>query len=233
MAPAFATLFGAGDERRLKLGYERSMRLVLIGSLPLTAAALALGPEAIRLVYGEQFAGAGPILVVMAALFPLVPLYSMSESLLVGVRRIWVPFLFGAVAAVINIGLDFALIPRWEAIGAALANTGGQIAAVFPVIIYATRLVGGVRLHLDSVLRAAVASAAAGVTAWALLSAVDGVVGFVIATLGGTAVFIVLAAALRIVPGEDARWLDGVVGERFGGIVGRACRAVARDPTAP
>lgn len=229
IAPAFATLFGAGDEQRLRSGYQRATRLLVIGSLPITAAGLALGPAAIRLVYGDAYERAGPVLLVMIALFPLIPLFEVSESLLVGLRRPWVPLAFGVVAAAIDIALAFVLVPRFDAVGAALANTGAQIALIVPVAAYTARLAGGLRLHMGSVLRTAAASAGGALTAWSLLQAVGGIVGFVVATTAGAVAFSILAAALCILPGEDARWLDAVAGERFGGAVGRTCRVLSRD----
>lgn len=232
IAPAFATLFGAREERRLRSGYQRAARLLLLASLPITAGTLALGPAAIRLVYGEEFSGAGPVLLVMIALFPLLPVYNVSESLLVGLRRPWVPFALGATAAMINVGLAFLLVPRFDAIGAALATTSAQITVIVPVTAYTVRLTGGLRLHVGCVLRTAAAAAAGGLLAWGTVEAIDGALGLIVATAGGAVIFSLAAAALRILPDEDARWIDSVAGDRFGGAIGRACRALSRDPLA-
>ena len=63
-APAFATLYGAGAFDRIRSGYSRSLRLLLLVTLPLTAVGLSLGPELIEEVYGRNYAGAdGPVLV--------------------------------------------------------------------------------------------------------------------------------------------------------------------------
>jgi O-antigen/teichoic acid export membrane protein len=228
IAPAFATLFGAGERRRMRSGYGRAMRLLLLGSLPLAAGALALGPELIRLLYGEQFSGAGTVLVVMLLLFPLLPLNSVSLSLLTGMGRAAVPFVIGSVAAVVNIGLAFALIPLWDAIGAALANAGAQFAAVVPSFVYASRLIGGVNLHPGSLVRTALAAGAAGLVAWAMLLGIGGIAGFAAGAALWLATFGAMAAALRILPADDAAWLEGVAGGRFGGAVGWACRRAAR-----
>ena len=45
--PAFATLYGAGALERMRTGYSRSLRLLLLVTLPLTAAGFTLGPELI------------------------------------------------------------------------------------------------------------------------------------------------------------------------------------------
>jgi Na+-driven multidrug efflux pump len=49
-----------------------------------------------------------------------------SQSALLGAERQGWLLQTGLVAAALSIGLDFALIPRWGAVGAAVANTTVQ-----------------------------------------------------------------------------------------------------------
>ena len=159
MAPAFATLFGAGESERIRTGFGRALRLMSLATLPLTAAALALGPRAIEVVYGSSYNGAGSALRLLSLGFPLVPLVSVSNALLLGIGRIRAPVVAGIGAAVVNIGLDFALIPHHAANGAAVANTVAQATMSTWLIVYGWRQVGGVRLEPGALLRTAVASA--------------------------------------------------------------------------
>ena len=85
-APAFATLFGAQDLRSGSApGYSRSLRLLLLLTLPLTAAGLALGPELIEEVYGRNYAGAGTPVRILLLAFPVVALSSLAN---VAARRL-------------------------------------------------------------------------------------------------------------------------------------------------
>jgi O-antigen/teichoic acid export membrane protein len=224
VAPAFATLLGAGEWVRIRTGYGRTLRLLTLGTLPLAAGAIALGPAAIELLYGKDYSGAGTVLLVMLALLPLLPLYSASSSLLTGLGRALAPMLLTAIAAAVNLGLDFLLIPRWDAIGAAAASTAAQVVVMGPIVVHAMRLAGGVRLHANKLLRAALASAAGGASAWAIWLALGGPAGLLLGFIAGATVFALLAAILRILPAEDAEWLEGAAGARLGGLVGRACR---------
>jgi O-antigen/teichoic acid export membrane protein len=231
-APAFATLFGAGESGRIRSGYGRAMRLVTLGTLPLAAGAFALGPAAIELLYGKDYARAGEAVRVMLALFPLVPLFSVSGSLLEGLGRAGMMLVMNTAAAAINIGLDFVLIPKGAAVGAAAASTIAQAVVIVPMVIYATRLVGGMRIHARELAKAVLASAASGVAAWATWTALEGVAGLLLAIAAAVVVFALLAAILRILPAEDAEWLEGAAGERLGGLVGRACRVLTSAPAA-
>jgi O-antigen/teichoic acid export membrane protein len=231
VTPAFATLMGADQWGRIRSGYGRTLRLLTLAMLPVVAAAIALGPATIKVLYGEDYSKAGPVLLVMLVVLPLLPPYNASTALLAGLGRAVAPVLLTVIAAVINIGLDFVLIPRWDAVGAAAASTAAQGLVIVPLAVYATRLVGGVRLELTSLLRATLACVVAGACAWAATAVLGGVAGVLVGLAAGVAIFALLAAALRILPAEDAEWLERHAGSRLGGAVGRGCRLVAQRPS--
>ncbi|HTA04993.1 MAG TPA: oligosaccharide flippase family protein, partial [Solirubrobacteraceae bacterium] len=62
LSPAFATLYGARRQARIRSGYWRAQRLLTVLSLPLLAGSLALGPALIRIAYGPAYGPAGPVL---------------------------------------------------------------------------------------------------------------------------------------------------------------------------
>jgi O-antigen/teichoic acid export membrane protein len=210
IAPAFATLYGAGKTERIRHGFGRSMRLLLTATLPLTAVAIALGPTTVRLVYGDNYSGTGKPLTIMLGLLPLVALLHTSMSLLVGLARQWVPLLIGTVAAVVNIGLDVLLIPRYDAVGAAAANTAGQGCAAVLMVAYAVRCVGGIRWDLFALTRAAVAAAGSGFAAAGALNVLGGATGVTVGVIVWAATFWLFARALRIVSRIDTPWLEDV-----------------------
>jgi O-antigen/teichoic acid export membrane protein len=214
--PAVATLLGAGEEGRVRTGFARALRLLLVVTVPATALALALGPLAVRLVYGQAFDDAGPVLIVLLAPLPALALVNLANVLLAGMNRLRVPLLWGLAGAVVNIGLDFLLIPPFDALGAAFANIGGQLSAGLPVLVYAVRLLRPVDWSPGALARTVTASAGAGLAAWAPAAALGGVGGLVLGLAAGAVAFVALAAALRILPAEDARWLDEAAGGRLG-----------------
>lgn len=225
VAPAFATLFGAGQHRRIRTGYSRSLRVLLLLTLPLTAGALAVGPEMLAVVYGEEYREAGRLLVIMLLLLPLIPLYHVSASLLVGLGLQRVPLIVGAVGAVITIVLDVVLIRRYDAVGAALGNAGGQLATTLPIIVYAVLRAKPVKWEGSALIRAALAAVACGVAARATVAELEGGIGVATAVVVGFAVFVLAATVLRILPAQDAEWLREIAGGRAGRLVGLLCKA--------
>jgi O-antigen/teichoic acid export membrane protein len=222
-APAFATLFGAGALDRIRSGYSRTVRLLLLVTLPLTAAALALGPELIEEIFGRDYAGAGAPVRILLVSFPATTLSSVAVSLLAGFGKIRLPIVANAVAAAIDIGLAAALIPSLEARGAAIANAAGQGTAAVLLLVFAARLTRPVDWRPAIMARALVMSAAIGLAGWASVTWIDGFTGVAVGAVASMGVLALLAPTLGVVPADDARWAE----DAFGGRVGRLARFCA------
>lgn len=233
VSPAVATLYGAGQIDRIRSGYGRALRLVTVLTLPLTAVGLALGPALLRLLYGEDYRGTGPVLLVMLGTFPVVALVRTSNALLHGLGRLRFMLVAGFAGAAVNVGLDFLLIPRWDAVGAAFANAGGQLFVSVPVLVYASRVMEPVPTRAGTLAPAALAATGAGLAALAGVQLVGGAGGVLLGLAGAALAFAVLARLLRILPADDAAWLDEAAGDRLGGRVGSASRAIARGRPMP
>jgi O-antigen/teichoic acid export membrane protein len=214
---AFATLRGADAQDRIRWGYGRSLRLLVLLALPLAAGVAAVGPAFLRLIYGEDYRGAGAVLVVLVAALPFLAVSSISSALLQGLDDARTPLLVGLGAAVVNVVLAFALIPRHAAVGAAWASAGAQIAAGAGMYACARRVTGPADWRPGSLGRCALASAGCAGAARAVLAGLGGVAGFLVATLAGAAAFGLLALALRILSRDDVEWLSGHLGHLAGG----------------
>jgi O-antigen/teichoic acid export membrane protein len=222
--PAVATLSGAGQAERIRTGFSRALRLVLLATLPVTAVAFALGPALLRVVYGPEFEATGSVLLIMLLPFPLLPLLSLSRSVLAGLGRLRVPLTIETAAAVLNIALAFLLVPGHGAVGAAVANIAAQTTGAVLVLAYSLVAVGAPQWRPLALWRAAVAAAAAGLAGWACVTVLPDAAGLAVGSTAAAVVFAGLAVALRILPREDAVWLDEHAGERLGGLVGAFCR---------
>jgi O-antigen/teichoic acid export membrane protein len=222
--PAVATISGAGQSERVQRGFSRALRLVLLASLPVTAVAYAVGPTLLRVVYGPEFRDTATVLLIMLAPFPLLPLLSLSRAVLAGLGRLRVPLSIETGAAALNVALAFLLVPDHGAVGAAVANVAAQGTGAVLVLAYSLVAVGAPEWRPLSLWRAAIAAVAAGLVGWLAVSALSDTVGLVVGSVAAAAVFAALAFALRILPSEDAVWLDDHAGERLGGLVGAFCR---------
>jgi glycosyltransferase involved in cell wall biosynthesis/O-antigen/teichoic acid export membrane protein len=228
LSPAFATLYGARDHLRIHSGYWRAQRLLPAVSFPLLAGSLALGPSLIKLAYGASYGPAGPVLLILLALFPLVPLLGTANALLVGLGALRIALICEAVGGLVTLALNFLLVPTHAAIGAALADIGGQLAVVLPILVYAGRLVAPTAIDAGAIARAIAASVAAGVVAWIADTLVGGVEGLILGVGAGVVVFVALASLVEVVPRRDQQWASEMVTGRMGGAMGKlAARLIA------
>jgi O-antigen/teichoic acid export membrane protein len=193
----------------------------------MTAGMLALGPLAFEVIYGPAYRPAGRILLIMLAFFPAVPLINLSNALFVGLGKQAFPLAVGAAGALVNALLAFLLIPRHGAVGAALANGGAQLVAGLPLLVWSNRLVGPFRWEWAALGRAVVAGAGAAAAARAAAWGLGGAAGLCAGALVGIVSFLILAMLLRILPYDDAQWLEEALGARLGRRVRWICRRCA------
>ena len=200
-----ATLHGAGATERIRTGYARGVRLLMLITLPITAVSAALGPAAIRVVYGDDYDGAGRVLLAIVAAVPVVALFHLAFGLAQGLGRLRVIVTASVVGTVADLAVGFALVPRHGAFGAAIANAAAQVAASVVVAGYAARYARGAAYGIPRLLAAAVASAAAGGVAWAAVRAFGDLPGIL---AGGLAAVVLYggAAFVLLLP-EDRQWV--------------------------
>jgi len=225
LLPAVATLHGAGDSARIRSGYSRTLRLILLVAFPVTAGVLAVGPELVRLLYGDDYSGTAPVLRVMAVVLPVVPLMYVGNALLVGLGSLFPMMIAGGAAAAVNVGLAFLLIPPYDAVGAALASAGAQLVVAAAIALYCWKVVGEPPLRIRGAIRISLASALSGLAAWQLVELAPGVPGVVAGTIGGAVVFFVAGRLLSVLSREDAEWLVlATGGGRMSRAIAPACR---------
>ncbi len=232
LLPAFATLFGGGHGQRIEFGFDRAQRLVMMTALPLTAATVALGPEALALVYGRQYSETGQIVQILAIGIPLLALMNLGHAFMIGLGKVKAILAVDGTAAVVNLSLAFLLIPAHHTLGAALANLIGQCLVAIIVTVYALRAMENVRLPVRTIVRTAATAAAGGLAAYGAVSALGGVAGLIAGMLAGLVVFLAVGNALKIIRRDDASWLIGsTAGTHVAGATELLCRILAQRPT--
>ncbi len=224
LVPAVATLQGAGEMDRVRTGFARALRLGLTVAFVLTAGAAALGPELLKLVYGADFNAVGPILLILVAPFPAIAIFQLAGAMVAGMGHLRILVIAGAVGGAVDIGLAFALIPHFDAVGAAISNSIAQLVVGVPPFIYSQRLVGGVRWEFARVAAVAAAAATGGLAAWGCVYAIGGIAGIAVGAALGLLAFSLVARGLRIFTAADALWLEKTAGSVLGGIPGRVIR---------
>ena len=206
--PAVATLIGAGELHRVRSGYWRAMRLLLFITPPVVAGAAVTGPALLSLAYGDEFSGAGNVLLILLVPLLVLPLITTSNALLFAFARMRFLLTVGILATIVDVALAVLLIPHFDAVGAAIANAVAQLTAGIPCLWLAARLNAPVDIAWRPLVRGLLlALAVAGVAGATLLGLGDGLAGALGAVLAGLTLFVLLAPVLRPLAPSDAAWL--------------------------
>lgn len=120
--PAVSHLQGSDDQETIKRLYIRSFRLTTILNAAITLAISFFSYKIMQYWLDESFAvKASGVLIVLAATYFLVSMYSQLTNFLLGLGRTKMLAAFSSSMAIINVALLFLLMPRFGIIGAAWA----------------------------------------------------------------------------------------------------------------
>jgi len=120
-APKFAAMYRRGDLQALKRTAQGSTLLMCLAAGPVLAVFL-LFPRQVMHIYSAEFSAGGPLLAILAAgQFINVATGSVQQLLMMSGREGWM-MRTTAVAAALALVLNWILIPRWGAMGAAAAT---------------------------------------------------------------------------------------------------------------
>lgn len=107
----------------------RSFRLMLALSLPAAAGLVLISPRLVPIFLGKGFAPTVPVLAVLALLIPIIGVSNViGIQLFAATGREKLLTLSVCVGALVNLGLNFLLIPRHAALGAAIASVLAELA---------------------------------------------------------------------------------------------------------
>ena len=191
---ARATLLGATAVRGVM---ERSVALTATVMLPLVVGAAVLADQLLALLFGGQFASGAPALRLLALSIGLLALHGTTRSVFVAHHQTKLEAMIFAVAAALNIALNFLLIPRYGIVGAAWATVAAEGLILIICVVWLSRL--GASFPALQLLKPLVASAVMG---GALLR--FGASAHVLLLIAGGAVlyllFMLISGGIRIGP---------------------------------
>jgi O-antigen/teichoic acid export membrane protein len=140
LMPLSSEAYGRSGWDDLRTVYGSGIKYIQMLIVPLAMFGVAFSRPAVRLLYGESFLPLVPVLQVLLAGVAISTLGGVASSLIYALDK--QPFIaqFGTAVAVANLLLDLILIPRYGALGAAIANSSAQVLAVTAGLAYARGL---------------------------------------------------------------------------------------------
>jgi O-antigen/teichoic acid export membrane protein len=187
---------GASDQERLSYALQRVGEVSLFVSLGLALALSFAAEPIVRVMGGEEYVDAGPVLSIQA--FALVGAFMTQVWALglVAIRRQRALITVNLLALGTVLALGLTLIPAFDASGAAAAAVAGESVLALSLLVMLVRARPDLRPKLGYVWRLALAAslASAGALALGLAPALAGVTV--------SAVYVLLALVFQAVPVE-------------------------------
>ena len=213
--PAMAAREGAGQSAQVAEHLGSAVRVTIAASIPLALGLAALGPSLIVVLYGAQYVQAGQLLAWMAPLVLVLPAAAVCETYWYGIASLRTPLVTATIAAVIDLALSFALIPRFDALGAAWANLGGQGAGALLLLLATRRRRSSVYVPWSRTVTTFLAMSVLALGAWWATTALPGVWGL----LAGVALSLLGCLAYGRTVGffrpQEAQWLAETLPHRL------------------
>ncbi len=128
--PTFSRL-ARNDNARMRSALERTLTVVFILALPLTAGGILLAPQIIQFLFGSEYLpGVPSFRILMLTLLIDFPVVIFSNAAF-AYHRPKVLTVYAAIGGISNVILDFLLIPPFGIIGSAWATFLAQIFSNF------------------------------------------------------------------------------------------------------
>lgn len=122
IAPILAAAHQNGELVAMQRLLRISSRLTLLVAMPITLVAILFGSELLGWVFGGSFSAGAPVLAILAGAQVLNVAFGSVGLVLNMCNLEWLATLGVGLAAMLNIALNIALIPRLGIEGAALAS---------------------------------------------------------------------------------------------------------------
>ena len=137
--PILSEYWEGKELNKVKKYLENSTKLFLLLAIPATLGLYVLSQPLLRVLATSEYAVGGALVLVVASGYIFYGIYYFNASIVYLVKQTkWLPLMI-AVAAAVNTGLNIALIPRYGAMGAAIATCISYLLLAAIVTIWARR----------------------------------------------------------------------------------------------
>jgi O-antigen/teichoic acid export membrane protein len=198
----FSQIFGTATEATVMAQYGRdstrsgdligaSVRYLALISFPVHLGLAAIAGPVMWIIYGRKYSEAVPALIVAACLGIPKAFLLPVQALLASWERQDLIIRWGLVAGALNIALDLLLIPKYGAVGAAIANGSAQTFSVLALWLAAVHLLK-VRVPILPVVKIALISSFMAFLVHVTTSRVAPVPAVILAAPLGAAFFMIL-----------------------------------------
>lgn len=154
--PIIAAADGAGESAAAARHLTLALRIGSCLIVPLVALLAVLGPPAVLLVYGSDYATAARLVPLASVSLLVTVVIGLCSQYWAGRGKLGIVLGTGAIAAVADIAVAVALVPPFGATGAVVANLVGQVALAAGLLVATVRRLGPVGWRVGGLVRAGI-----------------------------------------------------------------------------
>jgi O-antigen/teichoic acid export membrane protein len=202
LLPAVSEQFGRGDMEKIKKIYITAARYLMMLSLPIAMAGIALARPIIHLLYGSDYA---PTIVLMQIIFIPFSMRGLTHavsSIIYGIKEPVFILKIGVILVCLSIGLNLWLIPKYGAIGAVIATSIPRMLSLPLYIRFVSKRIGA-PWPLGDTIRVVLASVVMGLVVFMLQHYLGIVLGLCLGVPVGIIVYIAALLVLHLAGPQD------------------------------
>ena len=137
--PVLSKSFTSSKEEFIKI-FKKGFKLLAIFAIPLGIGTTLLADKIIELLYGNEFTESIVALQILIWVASLMSLYMIVGHVLASMNRQKIDTYVTGVSAILNVVLNFMLIPKYGLVGAGIASIFSQIFVLLLELRYLKRL---------------------------------------------------------------------------------------------
>jgi O-antigen/teichoic acid export membrane protein len=139
LLPLFSETYGRSGMGETSTVVVNGLKYVQMVMVPLCLVGVGMAKPVVYLLYGSRFGQAAIPLQILLISLSITCMGVVISPFLLATEQQGVIARYGTAVAILNILLDVILIPKYAAIGAAVANSTAQVAGVLGGLIYSSR----------------------------------------------------------------------------------------------
>lgn len=131
VSPAFFRIIYEGNRERISIATTKIMSIVLLAALPMAVGGIILREQIINLVFGSNYASSVPIFMILISSLLVIYPFSILNNIVFAYNKQAKMLGYTIIATLTNVALNFSLIPKFGAVGAAIATVAANALNVF------------------------------------------------------------------------------------------------------
>ena len=208
LPPTLSKLYDEGKMEEVKTHLSYSLKYLLAVTIPFVFGAVILAEPVLRMFTTPEIASQGYFVVPLVALSTLfTTAYVPIAHIIILVKKTRIAATIWIVCALVNLGLNILVVPRWGILGAAITTLIAYGLALGLTTYYSFK---EFRFPIDRrfIIKSLIASGAMSAALWAI--APEGTLATILTVLAGTAIYGAILLLLKGFSKEEFRFFRGL-----------------------